>query len=342
MITSKPTQHPGRPLVARSSAARTHGADSSRDASSDDVLYRGLESDGLREALRTRLVPLDLRVTGRTVAASDIRVLHRGELSAFSVRCGADMEIHIAPDTPAYLVIVGGTGRGHIVSDQVTVPLFPAVTGPGRRVVIALAADAEVTVLRLRRTTVEAMAYQRFRHPRKTPLRFAERMDPLDAQVRQWLGLVDRLCGVARSQKTQRPLAATAHLERVLVNGLLEVQPLVRWHRPTVDDAQAFCEPRLGTEITVRDIAEAVGVSVRTLQAAFREGLGTTPTAHVRDLRLARAHASLLAAAAGRHDGGVREIARQWGFWHLGRFSALYRSSYGQLPSHTMRFGTGS
>ncbi|WP_234365235.1 helix-turn-helix domain-containing protein [Streptomyces sp. RTd22] len=33
----------------------------------------------------------------------------------------------------------------------------------------------------------------------------------------------------------------------------------------------------------------------------------------------------------------VTEIAARWGFWHPGRFAALYRESYGRSPHQTLR-----
>jgi AraC family ethanolamine operon transcriptional activator len=35
--------------------------------------------------------------------------------------------------------------------------------------------------------------------------------------------------------------------------------------------------------------------------------------------------------------GSVKTVAFNWGFWHLGRFSAEYRRIFGELPSETRR-----
>jgi transcriptional regulator GlxA family with amidase domain len=54
-------------------------------------------------------------------------------------------------------------------------------------------------------------------------------------------------------------------------------------------------------------------------------------------LRLAKAHEDLRDLdSSGRT---VAEIANRWGFLHLGRFAAAYRTQYGNLPSHTLRRG---
>ena len=80
------------------------------------------------------------------------------------------------------------------------------------------------------------------------------------------------------------------------------------------------------------DLAEIAGVSVRRLQQAFREHLGTTPFAHLHDLRLDRIHDDLVHGRGGT----VTEVALSWGITHLGRFAAAYRERFGELPSQTL------
>jgi AraC-like DNA-binding protein len=52
---------------------------------------------------------------------------------------------------------------------------------------------------------------------------------------------------------------------------------------------------------------------------------------HLRQLRLAGAHADLIAANPG--DTTATAIAR-WGFTHYGRFAATYRDRYGVAPTY--------
>jgi transcriptional regulator GlxA family with amidase domain len=56
--------------------------------------------------------------------------------------------------------------------------------------------------------------------------------------------------------------------------------------------------------------------------------------AYPRRVRLERAHGQLGTAIP---TGGCTEIAARWGFLDASRFTALYRSTYGQLPSQTLR-----
>ncbi|WP_425293447.1 helix-turn-helix transcriptional regulator [Micromonospora cremea] len=89
-----------------------------------------------------------------------------------------------------------------------------------------------------------------------------------------------------------------------------------------------------GEALTVGDVAEALRVSVRTLQDCFRRELQTTPTAYVRACRLEAVHRALRAAGPGA---SVTTVALQHGFVHLGRFASDYRVRFGESPSTTLR-----
>lgn len=103
-------------------------------------------------------------------------------------------------------------------------------------------------------------------------------------------------------------------------------------HRPVRAAVEAVHEhPELPH--TPASLARLTGVSVRTLQDAFRRQLDSTPMAYLREVRLARVHDDLM---AGRFA-TVAEVAYRWGFTHLGRFAAAYRARYGLAPSQTPR-----
>lgn len=99
--------------------------------------------------------------------------------------------------------------------------------------------------------------------------------------------------------------------------------------------AMSFIDENAHREITLNDIAAAVNVTPRSVQYAFRRHLGTTPLEYLRRVRLDRAHRELKAADP-RSD-TVMAIAGRWGFTHAGRFSGVYKRTYGTAPSETLR-----
>ena len=86
--------------------------------------------------------------------------------------------------------------------------------------------------------------------------------------------------------------------------------------------------------LTVQQVADAVGTSVRSLQQGFQRHRQTSPQAHLKAVRLARVRAELL---DGNARGSIEEVARRWGFVNRGHFALDYRQAFGELPSETRR-----
>lgn len=103
-----------------------------------------------------------------------------------------------------------------------------------------------------------------------------------------------------------------------------------------VKRARDHIHAHVGEPITLSDLATAAGCGYRTLQAAFNEAYGMPPMSYLRKLRLQKVHADVL---SGDKAVPISEIARKWGFTHLGRFARSYAREFGELPSETLRRG---
>jgi AraC-like DNA-binding protein len=96
-----------------------------------------------------------------------------------------------------------------------------------------------------------------------------------------------------------------------------------------------FIESHAAEPLTLAEITQASGIGARALQESFRRHHDTTPTAHLRRVRLERAHRELLAADPTRGV-TVASIAARWGFPHAGRFATVYREVYGRSPRQAL------
>ena len=89
-----------------------------------------------------------------------------------------------------------------------------------------------------------------------------------------------------------------------------------------------------GTPLTIAEIAEAAGCSVRALQIAFQRFRGTTPMRVLQQARLEHARTELL--RPGRTD-SLAHIAAEYGFSSPTRFAQSFRRKYGVYPSEMLR-----
>lgn len=101
-----------------------------------------------------------------------------------------------------------------------------------------------------------------------------------------------------------------------------------------VKRAEDFLNAHPDREISVTELADIAGVSLRSLQDGFRRFRNMTLTEAIRDARLAYWRRLLESPPAGS---GVGALAMAAGLTHLGRAAALYAKRYGETPSDTLR-----
>jgi len=109
------------------------------------------------------------------------------------------------------------------------------------------------------------------------------------------------------------------------------VAPGRAWY---IKRAEEFMDANLGADIGIGDVASSASISMRALQYGFRNVHGVSPMVWLKQRRLDRVHAALLAADPAETT--VTDVALRWGFVHLGRFAADYLSRFGELPSATL------
>ncbi len=99
--------------------------------------------------------------------------------------------------------------------------------------------------------------------------------------------------------------------------------------------AEDYMASNLKNALSLADIAQAAGVSARTIIRGFRKRHGTSPMAFLRQLRLEQVQRELLAADPACET--VTAVATRYGFFELGRFAEYYRKAFDELPSETLR-----
>ena len=159
-----------------------------------------------------------------------------------------------------------------------------------------------------------------------------------DAGRAQLLGAVSSM---AQARQPGTPIETTRRLEThllgVVADLLLQQSAVVRVQRATharIANLEGWIEANLERPITAGQLCKVAGVSRRGLEKIFESRRGMSPMRFVAERRLAAAQRLLRAAAPGDD---VTRVALSLGFNHAGRFSALYKQTYGELPSQVLR-----
>ncbi|OTG87641.1 hypothetical protein B9T31_03845 [Acinetobacter sp. ANC 4558] len=101
-----------------------------------------------------------------------------------------------------------------------------------------------------------------------------------------------------------------------------------------VDRAEEFIRSSLQYSPTIAEIAQTVGVSIRTLSSSFKKYKHMTIGQQVRQLRLEKTRQLLIKADI---HANVMDIAHACGYINLGDFARQYKQKYGELPSQTIK-----
>ncbi|MNN05056.1 Transcriptional activator NphR [compost metagenome] len=197
--------------------------------------------------------------------------------------------------------------------------------------------DCEKFIVKLPATLLDkACSENQWRHPGEG-VRFAprHRLEELDGFV----NLISLVCQEAEAEQTIPQVQE--HFAKIIASKLLGLpgsnvnrEPLTAGC-PSFERLVEFIENNLKQDISLEQLAELAHMSARSLYALFEKHAGTTPKHYIRQRKLETIHARLSDPRASVRN--VTEVALDYGFLHLGRFSECYKSTFGELPSDTLR-----
>lgn len=292
-------------------------------------VLRTTSVDAARASVSDSLAPHRLTPLGR---ADGFRALHNAvDLGGVSLHfIDYATEVEVAVDGLDFqLVQIPLAGRTRI-GDVVVAPGAAAITPVGRSLRMQYSAGNPRLMVRIATPLLRE---------RGAPAGAGGALDLTRGAGRTWRGLVDLvLADLERPDGLTAHPAAAASLRSALVDGLVAglVEPATAPAAPAesvVRRAAQLIEEHCAEPLGTPDVAEAVHLSVRALQAGFRTHLGATPMAYLRRVRLERVRQSLIDGTAE----SVTDAALRWGVTHLGRLAGDYRAAFGETPSETLR-----
>ncbi|MFD0370720.1 AraC family transcriptional regulator [Streptomyces sp. NPDC059071] len=317
------------------SSFRTRDVDEAREEISARYYANFMDVIDARDrpfAARFDTVGLGPLMIGDLSCGADVR-MRFGELGAFHVN---------APMSGTMEVRQGGSGRRLLATPEDAMLLDPS----GDTFLDRWSGDCRALSVKIDATALQDRLESLLGRSAGRRLTLGARLDITRGPGLSWVTFARQVAagalagdGLATHELVARPL------QEALLNGLL-LAAEHPWRdelahpggpaRPApVKRAMDAVRSRPEHPFTTTELAALARVSVRRLQESFREYVGMSPMAYVREVRLDRVREEL---RAGDPDGlSVGEVAWRWGFTHAGRFAAQYRARFGETPSRTLR-----
>lgn len=244
--------------------------------------------------------------------------------------------------------VAGGMEVRTSVSEVVATPTTAGITGPIRDIHLRGWSEARdpVILLKFERSALEAELSRMLGKDIPGPVTFTPSLDLSAGAGLRWGQVLSLVASELMSPQNLfwNPLMSE-RITATLLSGLFIAadhqyrEALDSRGNPstpaTIRRAATYIDDHFHEPITTVSVAAAVGLSVRTLERGFSRYFSTSPRRYIERARLDMVHAELRAGTPDRTS--VTQVAARWGFGHLGRFAAIYRGSYGELPSETLR-----
>lgn len=265
------------------------------------------------------------------------------------IEYGTDVTIGIRNETPlnCYSLSLPVTGEqelitpsGRLVSNRDT----GVIVSPEDTQELTIAGNCRKIQVAITRTAMRQVLQELLQRPAEQALIFEPGMDAGSGRQAAWWRMVRHLLSeMEGAAELYGDSYFSADLEKALIKGLILSQPnnysaalaqaAATKHPHYLLRAKEFMHARAHESLALEDVEAAAGVSRHKLFEGFRQYFGLSPMAYLKQYRLEQVRRSLL---DDRNHGNVSSIAMDWGFTHLGRFSADYRKQFGETPSQTV------
>lgn len=284
----------------------------------------------------------ELRLDGKQGDAA-ATLAHRrfGDLELCRVSYGREAQVLTDGLVGVYHVQIVLRGHCHYVLDGVNDCLGAGqllVINPGERIDIRYSGDCEKFILCVPAALFRDICQENHWQCPREGLLFKPSVCRVDDSG-SLVALVSLLCEEAEDVRTTAQMRTL--YSRLLAHKLLATLPHnVRLEPPSLTEVlfqrlDKFIEANLRRDICIDELAHEAHMSRRSLYLLFEKHAKTTPKNYVRKKRLEAIYSVLMNPAS--HVVNITSLALDYGFTHLGRFSEIYRGTFGILPSDSLR-----
>lgn len=305
-------------------------------------VYTGANPFEVSEYVNVHVGNHGLRLSGKSHQSASLCHRKAGSLDLCRLSYGTQAHVLSAglPDIYHIQFILQGHCRYELGRDSLSLSAgHVLLINPDEPIDLTYSADCEKFIVRIPANLFnEACVEHRWFKPNESikfnqvPYKFEE--------LNSLLQLFQLLCEEAESTSTTPQLLQ--HYNRVVTSKLMTMlkhnvnlaAPACQ-HNVCFDRLVQYIEENIKRDISAEELAKYARLSLRSLYNLFEKYANTTPKNFVRQKKLEHVYATLMNPAC--NVANVTAVALDYGFSHLGRFSEFYKSTFGVLPSESLK-----
>jgi AraC-like DNA-binding protein len=315
------------------------------------LFHSGDEVDEVRHKVGNIFVPHNLNVLGQEKHLSaDMNHFQLENTSVNTLGYGAGVNITCDPFDKFLLIMLPMTGvmdatveDGVVNANQGTAALI----NTSDPLSMKWGDNCNQLIIRINKELIHRTCETLLGHPIKQDVKFSSSLN-MSSGFEIYQSIIHLLATnnfVCESAKTF-PII-TRQLEQLLVSSLLLnqknqysqelLQPEKIVTPQYIRRAEEYMRENAAEAITLQDVADNVGISLKTLHNGFQKYRQNSPKNFLKNLRLDLVQKDLIAAKQNNLNITVTQIALRWGFLHLSHFSESYYEKFGEYPSKTLK-----
>jgi len=268
------------------------------------------------------------------------------QIGLASVGYGANVMVEPGKLNDFYLIQTVVSGSVDITSGNqkcLSTPGMATIISPDQPTKMLWDREAHFLSIKIDRQEMEAQLSQLIARVVDVPLVFDLKMDLTTDKTKPWESAVDSLFYQLRfgSLQTEDP-DSTRMFERWLISTFLHTQPhnysgdMISGTSSKIPEsikrAICFVDTHFNEGLKNEHIANAAGISERTLTDLMKRYLGKTAKQYQQQRQLSFVRSRLRATSS---IDTVTKVLSDAGIKNHGRFSGLYKNEFGELPSET-------
>ncbi|WP_321390239.1 AraC family transcriptional regulator [Emcibacter sp.] len=208
--------------------------------------------------------------------------------------------------------------------------------------------DCRKIIVRIEKERLDAFMTELIGSPIRKPVEFGSKVDMSSENVASLYRLVSFFCQELNSSHSS--LLESDHLstpvETLFLRAFLQAIPNNYSHMLShmgphavpisIRKVDRFIHENLTEDITMNDLTDVSGLSIRVLYKTFERYKHMAPMAYLKKVRLEKIREKLTSGELAAST--ITELALEYNFNHLSRFSADYKKHFGELPSESLKF----